>query len=204
VHYVRIGELPFELVLDESDRAYVAQAGTAPVALRRATSRSFLRRVLAHELRVPGEEIGIDRDRSGRPRLRQRRGLDFSVSNTKALVAVALCRQGSVGLDIEPEGSQGLRLWTLWEALLKEAGLGLASPSSAVIEGPRELASLRHAGHRWAIVCRGRPGGGVLSIHRWREGAPRWERMERLSPCRVDAGVGMARSCLEGERWNAA
>jgi hypothetical protein len=204
VHYVRIGEPPLELILDEADRAYVAEAGRASVALRRATSRSFLRRVLAHELDARGEAIGIDRDRSGRPRLRQRRDLDFSVSNTKTLVAVAVCGQGRVGLDIEPEGRPGLRRWTLWEALLKEAGLGLATPPGAVVEAPREFASLRHAGHRWAIVRRGRSGEGVLSIQRWHGGVPRQERTERLSPYSGEVSWGPARPCLGGARWSSA
>jgi hypothetical protein len=203
VHYVRIGEPPLELILDEADRAYVAEAGRASVALQRATSRSFLRRVLAHELGEPGEAIEIDRHRSGRPRLRQRGDLDFSVSNTTTLVAVAVCRRDRVGLDIEPEGRPGVGLWTLWEALLKEAGLGLAAAPNAGLETPREFASLRHAGHRWAIVRRGR-GGGILTIHRWRGGAPRRERAEWLSPRVGEAGVEVAKSHPEGARWNAA
>lgn len=236
VHYVRIGESPPDLLLDEGDRAYVAEAARASVALRRATSRSFARRALAHELELPERAIGIDRDRLGRPHLADRNEVEFSVSSTEALVAVAISDAGRIGLDIEPESrrdpprgcwlpdyepaSRGrcgqrerhLRRWTLGEAYLKEAGLGLgvpartlrvrvrmqprsgdveacqfsvAKPYVAALQAcsPRGFASFRHAGHLWALVGRGRLSRGSISVHRWIAGAPRRAGEQRLSPC---------------------
>lgn len=194
VHYMRIGESPLELSLDDGDCAYVAAASKASVALRRATSRSFLRRALAQELGMREGRIDIARDDHGRPHLPGRGDIDFSVSNTATLVAVAIGRQGRVGLDIEPENRLGstsgstlsLRRWTLGEACLKEIGVGLGVPldarqiPQACVE--RGFASFRHAGHFWAVVGRGRLSRCPITVYRWTTGAPRRMREERLSP----------------------
>lgn len=238
VHYLRIGEWPLELALDDADRAYVAEARRGSVALRRATSRFFARRALAHELELSEGGLTIHRDRLGRPHLEQETGVDFSVSTSDALVAVAISRSRRVGLDIEPEhrlvrmaaggrgeprasGAHGpaarrLRCWTLREAYLKEVGVGLLVPAGALSVGvgtrpssgcveacsfgvarsclhtlraqaPREYASFLHAGHLWAIVCRGRLARGLVSVRRWTAGVPRLECEQPLSSrCKVE------------------
>lgn len=194
VHYTRIGESPLKLSLDDADRAYVAEASKASVALRRATSRSFVRRALAQELDMREGAIDIARGHHGRPHLPGRGDVDFSVSNTATLVAVAISREGRIGLDIEPEnrlastsGSPlSLRIWTLGEAYLKEIGAGLGAPLDArqilraCVKGG--FASFRHAGHFWAVVGRSRLSRGSVTVYRWTKGAPRRMREERLSP----------------------
>lgn len=239
VHYLRIGESPLELMLDDADRAYVAETSRGSVALGRATSRSFTRRALAHQLEVSDRSLRIRRDRFGRPHLESHAGVDFSVSNSGALVAVAISRSRRVGLDIEPEhrlssagrgpgqhddrcsarvhasAAQHLRRWTLREAYLKEVGVGLGVPASALSVGiqacsdhveacsftveqphlcvlqalaPREYASFRHAGHFWAIVCRGRFARSSVSVRRWTAGVPGLEREEQpsFSSCKIE------------------
>ena len=112
------------------------------------------RLVLGHFLPCDPAKIELERDTLGRPFV-QGNALGTSLSHTQGAVAVAVTRQGFVGIDIEPalraqelpgiassvlhsdevemlssmqEGSRASALLALWvrkEALLKASGIGL-------------------------------------------------------------------------------
>ena len=66
-------------------------------------AHALLRCALAQRLSVPPASLTFERDRRGKPVLRipENRKIDFSLSHTDGMVAVALSEKGSVGVDIE-------------------------------------------------------------------------------------------------------
>jgi len=63
--------------------------------------RGFTRFLLAQYLGTPPPKVVIEVEEKGRPYARNRLGLDFNVSHSGGLVAVAISLQGKVGIDFE-------------------------------------------------------------------------------------------------------
>ena len=124
------------------------------------TARAALRRLLAETLRCEADAIRFDTDAQGRPFLVDPidSTLDFNVSHSEAMAAVAIARGGRVGVDVEWHGRDtalrdlvpdvmGVResallatleadeftraffgCWTRKEALVKAHGIGISFP----------------------------------------------------------------------------
>jgi 4'-phosphopantetheinyl transferase len=94
-----------------------------------ATARAALRRILGAELGVAPTAIELEAEAAGRLRFRDAsmRDLDFNVTHSGALAAIAITRGRRVGVDIESH--------------TQRAGLDDLIP---MIMGPRETELLRH------------------------------------------------------------
>lgn len=134
--------------------------------LRHALCRVVLRQLLAPRLDCAPQEVAIEIDELGRPRLAQPCGLDFNLSHAGRCALIALSRGGAVGVDIErispalkPDlmrtafSPQELdycaaratprdwhKVWCGKEAVLKALGLGIAQhmPDVSVIPVRRQ------------------------------------------------------------------
>lgn len=97
-----------------------------------------LRRVLATYLDEEPGTLEIERGEQGKPELRDGGGLEFNLSHSGELVAVAVTRGRQVGIDIEriaPRHGRPAafyRDWVRHEATVKCLGVGLlADPAAA-------------------------------------------------------------------------
>ena len=91
------------LSADERERA--GRYGTAALAHRYTRGRAALRWILANRLGIAPEQVPIDKDERGRPRLDGRTGIDFNVSNTCNVALVGLVESPAtrIGVDVEHE-----------------------------------------------------------------------------------------------------
>jgi 4'-phosphopantetheinyl transferase len=129
--------------------------------IRFATTRVILRRMLAERLRIPLDEIKLDIDLFGKPRLENRSALFFNLSHSGNFVLIALSVHKPVGVDIEAASTTldfnslhasltpderrycdesadekaFFRVWSGKEAVLKAWGVGIAKhlPSVSVV-----------------------------------------------------------------------
>jgi 4'-phosphopantetheinyl transferase len=151
-----------EPCLDSRDRERAARFRFAEDRARFVLGRGLLRKCLGHYLQQTPETIELAYTDRGRPILPQDEAVQFSISHTHDLVAVALTAHARVGIDLEyvqPHGdlpelakrifseedlrifqalpggetpSAFFRAWTRKEAYLKARGEGIA-------EGLREI-----------------------------------------------------------------
>jgi 4'-phosphopantetheinyl transferase len=164
------------------------------------TTRAALRRALGGALQCAPDAVTIVRASSGRPMLDQSHGsrLDFNVSHSGAVAAIALSHTGRVGVDIETHDTRrglrelvptvmGLRerdmLTALTdEALFCEAFYGCWTRKEAIVKG----IGTGIAADLTAIDLPAVPSDAVVVV----PGAthPRW----RIATVRVSAGVTMS------------
>lgn len=152
------GRLPPEAV-ERADR------GVTPQLRRRALAGEILRReVLSTYLECAPEEVRLAASPSGKPEVTDAPHLHFSLSHSGGILALAVSRDGRVGVDVEllravrhpehlarryftPEEAMQviaagdgdrdalfLRYWTRTEALLKARGIGLHDPRPEDVE----------------------------------------------------------------------
>lgn len=146
---VRLAPYPSTMVyVQKHDRS-----GSAALPIRHAQMRAHARRMIEQVCRqtagVPPSAV-VTSHPSGQPRLDPSEGWSISISHSDPWVGVALSRDGSVGVDVEPVNrivdfgsllrgacapseaehvecaDDLLRRWTAKEALLKAAGCGLS------------------------------------------------------------------------------
>ncbi len=176
---------------------------------RGALAAWLARRALAEEVGWPAEALDVRRDAAGRPYLAGAPAWagDFNVSHSGTWVVCGVVRRGHVGVDVQearavapgvarhccspeeaaalaglpPEERPGylLALWTLKEAVLKGAGVGLAVSPALVALAADTVASatpvLRSAppavGDRWRLwrapVARGDELALCADEERW-------------------------------------
>lgn len=126
-----------------------------------AVARVLVRQILASYSGIAAAELRFVANQYGRPALVQAAALEFNLSHTDGLAALAVTRTGEIGVDVEdadrrsrpeevaehffaptevaalmalPEGERRARffdLWTLKEAYIKARGMGLAIPLDA-------------------------------------------------------------------------
>ncbi|MET0534560.1 MAG: 4'-phosphopantetheinyl transferase superfamily protein [Steroidobacter sp.] len=147
-------------LLTDAERARAARFHFAADRNRHVISRALLRTVLPSYLRIPHQHLVFRSDRFGRPSLNNAEalGLDFNLSHTRGLIALAVTSHSVVGVDVEnashqqpamelasrffsPDEVASLRTfdgsalnlefyrhWTLKESYLKAYGVGLSLP----------------------------------------------------------------------------
>lgn len=89
--------------LSPAERARAGRYGSASLSHRYTRGRAALRWILASRLGIPPEQVPIDKDERGRPRLADRTGIDFNVSNTRNVAFVGLVEAAGtrIGVDVE-------------------------------------------------------------------------------------------------------
>jgi 4'-phosphopantetheinyl transferase len=147
-------------VLSESERARAARFHFESDRSAFVTARAALRRYLGRSLSCAPERVGLAQGLNGRPMLdaAHRSALDFNVSHSGTMAALAFVQGGRVGVDIEWHGrDRGLRdlvptvmgpreravlealpealfrarffeFWTRKEAIVKAIGVGISYP----------------------------------------------------------------------------
>ena len=149
-------------LLTDAERAKAARFYFPADRNRHVTSRALLRTVLPAYLGIPQRELRFLQDGFGRPHLGNPQAracaLDFNLSHTAGLIALAVTTEGPVGVDVEnisyrqpaielasrffsPDEVTSLhafsgaaldlqfyRHWTLKESYLKAYGVGLSLP----------------------------------------------------------------------------
>lgn len=145
-------------LLDADERAQAARLKAKVDRDAFIKTRAALRSILGRETGIPPRDIAFRYSVWGKPSIEARGqpSADFSVSHTKGLSAVALARDTSVGVDLEPyrpcpdririaadvfgldvaqqllaldrkrQDAVFLGLWTAGEAFVKARGLGFA------------------------------------------------------------------------------
>ena len=124
--------------------------------------RAALRVVLGQALGIPPEAVAFEFGEFGKPSLSPPEdGLHFNLSHCRDLALIALCRDGAVGVDLEPaeratsllgcedafchpdeiaglpadevpRAAMLMEIWTKKEALLKALGTGFSLPAQSV------------------------------------------------------------------------
>lgn len=149
-------------LLTDAERAKAARFYFPADRNRHVTSRALLRTVLPRYLAIAHQDLSFRADRFGRPSLNnpeaRARRLDFNLSHTRGLIALAVTHDSVVGVDVEntshqqpamelasrffsPDEVASLRTfsgdalnleffrhWTLKESYLKAYGVGLSLP----------------------------------------------------------------------------
>ena len=141
-------------MLSDAERARVAEFRFASDRAQRLLARAFLRILLARAARGEPRRLDIQPDQWGKPRLIDPDDLQFNVSHTRRLIAVAVTGGTSIGVDVEDmlgrhfpldacvscftanecarldamdpaqRANRAFILWTRKEALLKASGHG--------------------------------------------------------------------------------
>lgn len=168
--YLDLQQAPAESVwgtLSEAERMVARRFHFETDRHRYVWSHYWLRAVLADWLQEPPERLVLSPDEQGKPHLPHHQPLQFNLSHTASLVAVAIAADRPVGVDIEaaerhlltsglarqilapteltlwqalPESRQKgelLRYWCRKESLLKATGRGLRFPPRDVTTGSR-------------------------------------------------------------------
>jgi 4'-phosphopantetheinyl transferase len=123
--------------------------------------RAALRSVLGEALGIPPERVAFEFGEFGKPSLSPANGLHFNLSHCRDLALIVLCRDGAVGVDVEPadrastllgcedafchpeevaglsndeapRASALMEIWTKKEALLKALGTGFSVAAPSV------------------------------------------------------------------------
>jgi 4'-phosphopantetheinyl transferase len=91
--------------LSQRERERAERFAREPLAHRYTRGRAALRWILAQRLGMQPEQVPIEQDQRGRPRLTGQRAFDFNVSNTRtiALVGVVETPNLRIGVDVEYE-----------------------------------------------------------------------------------------------------
>lgn len=152
-----------EEVLSAEESALAGRFRFEKDAVHWRACRAALRRILGRALGIPAVEVELLTAEFGKPFLATPHdGLHFNLSHCEDLALVALCRDGPVGVDIEPAGRAPsllecveafchpdeaaalpgeeaaraaalLEIWTGKEALLKALGTGLSLAPQTVM-----------------------------------------------------------------------
>lgn len=150
----------FEM-LDQDERARAARFHFEADRREFIAAHALLRSMLTSYLDTPSDAWRFSIDANGKPRVDPSIGspeVEFNLSHTRGLVAVAVASHGAIGVDVEridaakadfaiaqayfapaevemlrrtPAAGQPMcffRLWTLKEAYIKAIGAGLAAP----------------------------------------------------------------------------
>ncbi|WP_404337300.1 4'-phosphopantetheinyl transferase family protein [Sphingomonas sp. MMS12-HWE2-04] len=147
--------------LTPEERTRAERFAVAPARLSYAAAHALLHHALDEAI---GPGWSMVRGEQGKPALAPPfADLHFNLTHADGLVAVAINREGPIGVDVEAatraidvasigrrvfaaeERGDPLRLWTLKEAVAKATGLGLSLPFNEIVfDGdPPRLARIR-------------------------------------------------------------
>jgi 4'-phosphopantetheinyl transferase len=104
--------------LDEGERDQWARFRIEAAKARYLAAHALLRILLSADLHQPANEIQIEQGPHGKPRVRGRHRLEFSITHSGEAVGVALSRSMPIGIDVEDLGHPVREL--LWNGVLSE------------------------------------------------------------------------------------
>lgn len=178
--------------LNATERGAASALGTPAARARHLRSRAVLRHAVASATGMAAKEVALVAPPGSPPVVSRPRAPGLSLAHAGGVVAVALCRDGPVGIDVEVMGSRGrpvpssvlsrarlaavadlvedefapLAVWVVLEAVLKAAGTGFGFPQHALgfvpVAGGVELDFQGMAVHR--CVVRVLPDGVLLAV----------------------------------------
>jgi len=88
-------------LLDSEEQERVARFEVSSARRQFVASRSFLRIVLGKYLGVDASQVKFRSASHGKPELAGNAAIDFNLSHTEGLTAIAATRVGAVGIDVE-------------------------------------------------------------------------------------------------------
>lgn len=150
-------------LLADEERAQMARFLFERDRLRYLVTRALVRTTLSRYTPIPAAQWRFTTNRYGRPTISERHGYDacalqFNVSHTRSLIALAVSREAAVGVDVENVTSRAAPIgiaerffsreeaaelgslepdrqqhrffeyWTLKESYIKARGMGLSIP----------------------------------------------------------------------------
>ncbi|NIZ13563.1 4'-phosphopantetheinyl transferase superfamily protein [Phaeobacter sp. HF9A] len=180
----RVRPLPREAqaLLSQAEQQRLGQILGTEERAAYVSAHLLKRHVLAQHLKCSPAAVRLKTGWNGRPELCDARALSFNLSHSGGYVALAVCAEAPVGVDIEqvrprpsarrvverlfaPEekrllltlaegefASAFLRLWTLKEAFIKATGEGLARSLSSFAIDWRQPRLLRGAAQPYALA----------------------------------------------------
>ena len=156
--------------------------------------RAWIRQELGKALGQPAEAVAITAEPGGRLYLPDHPGFDFNLSHTGGWIALGICQEGRIGVDIEtidptfpameiaaefflPEEcdwiAQGsverfFHLWTAKEALMKATGRGMSLPpdkiSVTIRDGQPATVTNLETGGTCPVTTWPGPGGTIAAM----------------------------------------
>ncbi|WP_459460462.1 4'-phosphopantetheinyl transferase family protein [Rhizobium sp. No.120] len=95
-------DLPIpEAILSEAEKSRAAAFRSCSARRLFVAGRVLCRNILGNRLDCAPQALCLAITHSGRPYLRDYPDIDFNISHTRGRIALAICRGGSIGIDIE-------------------------------------------------------------------------------------------------------
>lgn len=156
--------------------------------------RAWIRQELGRTLNQPAESVAIMAEPGGRLYLPGHPRFDFNLSHTGGWIALGICQEGRIGVDIEtidpafpaleiaaefflPEErdwiNQGgverfFHLWTAKEALMKASGRGMSLPPDKIFvalrEGQPSTVTNLETGETFPVTTSPGPGDTIAAV----------------------------------------
>ena len=156
--------------------------------------RAWIRQELGRALSRAAESVCIAAEPGGRLYLPEHPGFDFNLSHTGGWIALGICQEGRIGVDLEtvdpafpaleiatefflPEErdwiAQGgverfFHLWTAKETLMKATGRGMSLPPNKILvtirNGLPSTATNLETGETFPVTTWPGPGGTIAAV----------------------------------------
>ncbi|MEW9612485.1 4'-phosphopantetheinyl transferase superfamily protein [Shinella sp. S4-D37] len=177
-----------DAVLDPAERSQAGRFLKQEDTERYRAAHGLVRLLLGAATGRNAADLSFSRRPGGKPFLLDAGSLDFNLSHGGGWVAVALCRSGRIGIDVEAERPQPfwaeiagsflapdeiasagaighLKIWTAKEAALKAHGAGFAiAPENVTVTAEGVGFTARLPAERFSGVWRRLGDGHVLAV----------------------------------------
>jgi 4'-phosphopantetheinyl transferase len=180
-------------VLTPQERARAARFHFERDRHRWVNGRAWVRGQLAARLACPAASLELAVEPGGRPSLKDYPGLDFNLSHTGDWIALVMCQEGRIGVDLETVDptfpaleiarefflpaehdwiaagpvERFFHLWTAKEALMKATGRGMSLPPDKILvtirNGRPETVTQLETGAVHPVTTRPGPGDTIVA-----------------------------------------